>query len=204
MGISRAIAIAGTSALAACHCATPKVEDTEDTTEGSSSEGTSSDDELSSSSSATTGLPFDASPWVGRYHFENVFLPFGERGDPHGSYKLANFEIFADSRAELFHDECSFDEPIIIAYHWEIVEPGWLHLRPGEGEASLRFGAAENLDSVRAQLIEPCRQLVFEIDGISQSFGSFHPGASCWVDRCTQPNQMQVWYCEGEEPPPCP
>ena len=38
----------------------------------------------------------------------------------------------------------------------------------------------------------------------SQGFVVVRPGASCWVERCTTPGLIQVDYCEGEEPPPCP
>jgi hypothetical protein len=200
MRILASLAIAVMAFSTACQCA--QVRD-DGAGLGSSSSETSTGGS-SSSSGGSTGEPFDVSRWLGRYHYESVFLPFGELGDPHGSYKLVNFEIFADSRAELFHDECSLEEPIVIAYEWEPDEVGWLRLRPGDGEASLRFGAAEKLDSLRVQLIEPCRELEFEIDGISGGFGRYFPGESCWVVRCTVPNLMQVDYCEGEEPPPCP
>jgi hypothetical protein len=157
----------------------------------------------SSSGEASTGEPFDASRWIGRYHYENVFLPFGEGGDP-GDLTLVNVEILADSTAVMFYDNCAFDEPIIIKYAWTPGEPGWLDLRPGEGEPSLRFLSADNLKTLRVRLIEPCRALEFEVDGWADSSAPFHPGESCWVDRCTTPGIMQVDYCEGEEPPPCP
>lgn len=160
----------------------------------------------STSGDESTGAPFDASRWVGRYHFENTFLPLGERGDPHGSYTLANFEILADGRARMLHDDCSFDEPVVIDYRWLPSKDGWLSLHPGEGESSLRYWAREDLDSLRVQLTEPCRELRFEYDGmLDVGFGSLvRPGAVCWVDRCTTYHIMQVDYCEGEEPPPCP
>lgn len=64
---------------------------------------------------------------------------------------LANFEIFADFRATMFYDECSFEEPIVIHYVWEPDVDGWLRLLPGEGETSLRVGAAEDLEALRVQ-----------------------------------------------------
>jgi hypothetical protein len=187
--------------LAGCQCASTDVVQLD-------SDASSTSGELltgsSLSSDTSTGEPFDASRWIGRYHFENTFLPFGERGDPHGTYSLVNFEILPDGRASMFYDACSFDEPINIAYEWLPSEDGWLSLRPGAGETSLRFLAVEDVGTLHVQLVEPCRELVFEIDGASPGFTIVRPGESCWVDRCTTPGIMQVDYCEGEEPPPCP
>jgi hypothetical protein len=196
------MAIAVSSLSTACHCANSGGENT--SFASSTSEGGSLDGPSSSSSEGTTGVPFDASRWIGRYHYESLFLPFGEYGDPHGPRKLLNFEIFADSRATLFYEDCTFEEPNIIAYQWEPDGSNWLRLSPGEGETSLRFQAAEDLESLRIRLTEPCRELKFEIDGRLEDWLPFFPGESCWVDRCTVPNLMQVDYCEGEEPPPCP
>jgi hypothetical protein len=190
--------------LAGCECASADVVDP-----GSDDATSSSDDTApasSSSSSDATGEPFDASRWIGRYHFENVFLPFGERGDPHGTYSLVNFEILPDGQASMFYDDCHYLEaPIVIAYEWRPADEGWLSLHPGEGETSLRYLALEDLESLRVHLVEPCRELRFEIDGSPDpALHVVRPGESCWVDRCTVPSIMQVDYCEGEEPPPCP
>lgn len=193
---------------AACHCARIDGLDTDSaSTTGDTSTGSSS----SSSESSSTGEPFDPSLWVGRYHYENLSMEFGELGRPtNGCDCLVNFEIFPDSRAVLYYDECSFEEPIVINYVWEPDdEDGWLSLRPGEGEASLRYMIAEDLQSLRVQRTEPptmCRPLLlFVMDGIVDVFAPFHPGESCWIDRCiTVPDRLQVDYCEGEEPPPCP
>jgi hypothetical protein len=145
---------------------------------------------ITGSSGEETGVSFDASRWI---------------GNPLGSYLLANFEIFPDSTAVMLLDECD-REPRTIHYEWTPDdEPGWLELHPGAGESSLRLDAAENLESVRVHLIEPCRELEFEDDDGKVHWFSFFPGASCWVDRCqNDPDQMQVDYCDGEEPPPCP
>lgn len=187
--------------LSGCQCAN------EDAIElGSATSSTSFGEPLtgsSSSSGGSTGAPFDASLWIGRYHYENVFLPFGERGDPHGSLSLANFEVLPDSRATMLYDDCSFDEAIITVYEWLPSEDGWLSLRPGPGETSLRFWANPDVDTLRVQMIDSCRELRFELDGQIVSWTPFLPGESCWVDRCTTPGILQVDYCEGEEPPPC-
>lgn len=153
----------------------------------------------------STGAPFDASRFIGRYHFESAFLPFGERGDPHGTYALVNFEILPDSRATMFYDDCTFDVPITIDYRWTPSDEGWLSLHPGAGETSLRYWALVGLESLRVRIVEPCRALELEIDGEPDpGFYSVKPGESCRVDRCTTYHIMQVDYCEGEEPPPCP
>lgn len=190
-----------TAWLAGCQCA--DVAEPESESSSSSSEGIPTGH--SDSSGSSTGAPFDASRWIGRYHFESTFLPFGERGDPHGSRALINFEILPDSRATMLYDDCSFDEAITIAYEWLPFAEGWLSLHPGEGETSLRYLGREDVDTLRVRLIEPCRELEFEIDG--EPDGGFHvvrPGESWWVDRCTESGIMQVDYCEGEEPSPCP
>ena len=156
------------------------------------------------SSDGSTGEPFDASRWIGRYHFENVLLPFGERGDPHGSASLTNLEILPDARATMFYDNCVFDEPILIEYEWRPSPDGWMDLLPGAGESSLRFRADPEVESLRVRLVEPCRELEVEVDGGDVGFTVVRPGEACWVDRCTTPGIMQIDYCEGEEPPPCP
>jgi hypothetical protein len=201
-GASRATILVFGSLSAACHCAQAVEMDTgSSTTSSDPSTGASSS---TSESSTSTGDPFDASRWIGRYHFENPFLPFGELGDPLGERVLANFEVFADSTASLFYDDCDSPEPLVDEYRWEPDEQGWLSLFPGEGESSLRLVALEDLETLRVRLDEPCRDLAFEADGTIVPWFSFRPGESCWVVRCTVPNLMQVDYCEGEEPPPCP
>ena len=116
--------------------------------DSASSEETSSGS--AGSSDGSTGDPFDASRWIGRYHFENVLLPFGERGDPHGSASLTNLEILPDARATMFYDNCVFDEPILIEYEWRPSPDGWMDLLPGAGESSLRFRADPEVESLRA------------------------------------------------------
>lgn len=194
--------------LASCHCENAslvKLDSDEPTSTFNETDTGSSSASASSTGDGTTGAPFDASRWLGRYHFENPFLPFGERGNPNGSFSLANFEILPDGRASMFYDDCSFEAPVDIAYEWlPSDEEGWLRLYPGAGETSLRYLSNDDVETLRVKLVEPCRELRFEIDGGPQGFAIVRPGASCWVDRCTTPNIMQIDYCEGEEPPPCP
>jgi hypothetical protein len=186
-----------------CHCADKHAFDMDSSTSASSGEASTSS---STSSDTSTGEPFDASRWIGRYHDENPFLAFGERGDPHGSYTLVNFEILPGSRARMVYDDCAREEPPLeILYEWAPDhEDGWLTLSPGPGEPSLRFGAGLEVETLRVHLIEPCRELRFELDGWVHGWAPFRSGWSCWVDRCTTGDIMQVDYCEGEEPPPCP
>lgn len=165
--------------------------------------------DAASSDSSSTGESIDphldASRWIGRYHYEDAWLEFGERGDPIGAPMLINFEVRADGTATMFYEGCADWPAIVIAYRWELGEDGWLHLYPGEGESRLRFMAADDVGTLRAYLGEPCEErLLFEADGRIQAWLDFFPGESCWVDRCTSPDILRIDYCEGEEPPPCP
>jgi hypothetical protein len=190
--------IASTVCSASCVC---------EDAEGQGGNFSGSGEPSGSSSSAgeeSTGAPFDASPWIGRYHYEDPWLSFGERGRPLGTPMLMNFEVREDSTATLFYDECGFESPVVIDYRWEASEDGWLHLHPGEGETHLRFMADEDIEDLRVLVMPPCRALMFENDGSSVGWAPFQPGESCWVDRCSTPGTIQVGYCEGEEPPPCP
>ncbi|MCX4246749.1 hypothetical protein [Paraliomyxa miuraensis] len=185
-----------------CQCSSGELVEVD--SEGSS--GTFEETLAASSGSGdeSTGEPFDASRWIGRYHFESTFLPFGESGYPGGNYTLTNFEILPDSRATMLHDHCNYKEPITIEYQWLPSENGWLILQPGAGERSLRFNADPDVESLRVRLIEPCRELEFDYDGtmigMGRSFTLIRPGASCWVDKCTTGSIMQVDYCDGEQP----
>ncbi|MCX4239342.1 hypothetical protein [Paraliomyxa miuraensis] len=183
--------------VAGCQCADADlVELGSDASSGSSGQPSGS----SNGGDGSTGETFDVSRWIGRYHFENPYLPFGERGDPLGTYSLINFEILSDGRAEVLLDDCSFDEPVTSTYEWVASEEGWLTLSPGPDEVSLSLFGLQEVDTLRVQLMGPCRALRFEADGVINTFFTFHPGESCWVDRCTTGAVMQVDYCEGEEP----
>jgi hypothetical protein len=152
----------------------------------------------------STGAPIDASRWIGRYHFESPWVPFGEREEHLGVDTLMNFEILGDFRATMFYEDCSSEDPVITIYEWVPSEEGWLSLHPGPGESSLQIWGNPNVATLRVQMIDPCRELHFELDGQTQDWMPFRPGESCWVDRCTTPGIMQVDYCAGEEPPACP
>jgi len=131
--------LAATLPALACHCESA---DLVETTPDTSSSG-ASNDTLVTSTDESTGASLDLSRWIGRHHFELRFLPFGERGDPMGSHMLMNFEIFPDSTASLFYDDCSFTEPVTITYEWTPDEPGWLELHPGTGRARSHHPARE-------------------------------------------------------------
>lgn len=210
----RVVLFAATTIPTACHCEGASYVATDGPTSDSEATSTSSTSTWGASGVLTgstseestgeesTGAPFDASRWMGRYHYEN---PLAEWGDPYVTYMLVNFEIFEDSTAIMFYDECSFDVPEVIVYEWTPdAEPGWIELHPGAGESSLRYMSSENLDTLRVQIIEPCRGLRFEPDGVVDGWAPFYPGESCWIDRCAAGISLVVGYCEGEEPPPCP
>ncbi|MCX4243068.1 hypothetical protein [Paraliomyxa miuraensis] len=182
---------------ASCQCAdSVPVELGSDASSSSTGESSAS----GSGSGGSSGDPFDASRWIGRYHAENPYLVFGERGDPLGTPVLFNFEILPNGMATSFYDSCSLAAGISSTYEWTPGEDGWLELQPGVGQSSLHFFANMGVEHLRVQLIEPCRELRFEVDGELSTFFTFLPGESCWVDRCTTPGIMQVDYCDGEEP----
>jgi hypothetical protein len=189
----------------ACQCDRTIEHDTDDAT--STGTSTTSDSATASSSEESTGAPFDASRWLGRYHVEFPLTTFGEPGPTHGGGgSLVNFEIFADGTATMVYEDCGSSPSIIVNYAWVPDEPDWLALHPGDGETSLRYMALEGLETLRVHIMEPCRELEVEYDGRIDAWSPFFPGASCWVhpDRCFPPDSTHRDYCEGEEPPPCP
>lgn len=186
--------------------AAPTATESGDTVVTETSGQTSTSDAMSTDE-GTSSEPFDLLPWVGRYHFEDPFHPFGQSNEVQGSTLLANFEVFPDFTAAMFVDQCSLDEPIQIAYVVVPETPTTLRLLPGDGEPSLRFKGLTDLDDLRVMMIDPCRELTFEYDGMPEpeGWGSWHPGEACWVDRCeTSDLVFHIDYCEGEEPPACP
>lgn len=161
-----------------------------------SEESSSGSDGASDDAPLSPRDPLDPSAWIGPYHFEHPDLPFGERGDPNGTYSLVNFELFPDSRAVVEFDDCFFDHPLTYIYEWTPSEAGWLDLQPGPGEKHLRLFGIQKVDTIRVQLIEPGHELRFEANGVLNTFFTFRPDASCWVDRCTTRGIMQVDYCD--------
>lgn len=93
--------------LAGCECSNRNVIVLDSEASSGSSGERSTDSE--GSNTGTAGEWFDASRWIGRYHFENTFITFGERGDSGATNSLVNFEILADSTATIFYDDCAFD-----------------------------------------------------------------------------------------------
>lgn len=161
----------------------------------------SSDGALGTASEPEPTSVLDPAGWIGVYHFEHPDLPLGERGDPHGTYSLVNFELHASGRATVVFDDCHFDHPLTHHYRWApSLEPGWLELQPGPSEYDLRLLGIQKVDTLRIELLPRDHALRFEADGEINPFFVFWPGESCWIDRCTTPSIMQVDYCEGERP----
>lgn len=204
--LTRGVAlVAITVGAPGCNCANQRVAwNTDSSIDGSESTTGEESGTEDSWGQTSAEAPFDASRWLGRYHYENPFLPFGERGDPLGSPVLVNAEIFADGTVAVVFDHCNFDAPVTTEYTWTPGEPGWLDLGPVAGETSLRFMSTAEVTALRVRLTEPCRTLEFELDADAESVVPFFPGESCWVDRCSTPGLMQVDYCEDEQPAACP
>ena len=203
-----------------CQRQLPSGEGTAGGDAGTGSQGTTEDEgpgvtstSTSASADSSTGAPFDIAPWVGRYHYEWPFSPFGEVNNTNGGTTLANFEIRADSTALSTYEECSSESPTVIEYVVEPLSQMRVRLLPGPGDATLRYLAGLELDEIQITLDEGCGVLAFHLTRepgdlpLTEPF--WHPGAACWVDRCTSTTPegvtaFQIDYCEGEEPPPCP
>jgi hypothetical protein len=191
----------------ACDCDSSSYVDASATVSEAGDVSTSTGDVSTSTWGATgaitgsAGAPFDASRWVGRYHY---LYPLVDRwGEQSQTTELVNFEFREDGTMTMLYDRCSFDWPEIVHYEWEPdEEPGWIELHPGAGQPYLRFLVDQPYESIRVHLIEPCRELEFEVDGNVDTWLLVYPGAWCWLNRCG--NGIRVDYCEGEEPPPCP
>ncbi len=152
--------------------------------------------------SSRTGAPFEIGPWVGSYHFEDALHPFGELNPSGGAAVLGNLEIYPDQTAFATFEYCSDEREI--HYRVEPLTENTLRVLRGQGETSLRYNGATDLEDLVIVRTAPCR-LVFEIDGAERGFAeNWQPGVACWLDRCETPNHFRVDYCEETEPPPCP
>jgi hypothetical protein len=158
---------------------------------------------------STTNPAEDASRFLGVFHYDHQ--DFGDwvwcdadvapRWPP-----LINVEIRPDGTAGMFMQECVplfGDHPLEVEWRWELVQDEWLELRPGPGEASLRFIEPNELASLRATIDDQCT-MRFEADGEPLLPYVFRRGRACWWNRCEPSWTMYIDYCEGEEPPPCP
>ena len=188
---------------------------------GTGAQGTTEDEgpgvtstSTNASADSSTGAPFDIEPWVGRHHYEGFLSQFGEATTTNGGTTLANFEIRPDSTALSTYDDCFIETPIPIEYVIEPLSQTRVRLQPAPGDATLRYSAGLELDEIQLTLDERCGVITLELTGGAWVPGPvvdnlWHPGAACWVDRCTSTTPAgettyQIDYCEGEEPPPCP
>lgn len=199
-----AIMLVTCSSLACCRCADPPLLVGSHASVGSSSGDSTSTDELTSESdpSGSTGEPIDVSRFMGVFHYEFGFIPFGREVPNAGDPTIANVEILPDGTASMSMENCSPSYgPLEITWRWHAVPGPALEFTPGPGEESLRFMVHSNLESVRATL-DGC-DLDFEIDGQPLGDAVYRPGRACWVNRCDPPYVVHIDYCDGEAPPPC-
>lgn len=174
----------------ACECADRRYDDAwESTGVESASAGTTTE--------AASGGP-DLSRFIGVFHNEGYFVPFGVEVEDPGGAILANVEIREDGTAGMTMELCSLDFGTLeIEWRWEPRSDGWIELRPGRGESSLRFMALNELSTLRAAIDEEC-ELRFEVDGDLVNDEVFRPGRACWVNRCEVNGRVHIDLCEGE------
>lgn len=186
------------SALVGCQCAEPTVHEggSADGTDASTGVATGEDE---SETEATEGS-VDVSPFLGVFHNEFDFIPFGREVQNVGDPTIANVEILPDGTARMTMESCDPSYgPLDIAWRWDARPGPVLELSPGPGETSLRFMARSDLQSLRITL-DDC-DLLFEVDGEPVSSQVFRPGRACWVNRCMPAWTVHIDYCDGEPPP---
>jgi hypothetical protein len=150
----------------------------------------------------TTGDVVDVSRFMGVFHSEFDFIPFGREVPNTGDPVIANLEIRPDGTASMVMENCDLNYgPLEIAWRWDARPGPTLEFTPGPGEGSLRFMARSDLQSVRATL-DGC-DLLFEVDGAPVSTEVYRPGRACWVNRCMPAWTVHIDYCDGQAPPPC-
>lgn len=188
-----------------CECTDRPMHDMDEDAEGTmvETEGTAAGEESTTPGEPSAGESIDVSRFIGSFHNENDFVPFGSEVYDPGSSSIANLEIRADGTAQMTYEICSEQyEPREIAWRWEVHQGPWLELLPGQGESSLRFMAVDGLESLRVLPVGEC-DLHFEVDGELVSYETFRPGLACWVNRCEPTGTVHIDYCEGEVPPSC-
>jgi hypothetical protein len=152
------------------------------------------DTSLGSSSMVESDGAFDVSRFLGTFHGEALFTPFGYEGYDLGSTVVENVEIRPDDTAGMVWEPCSTAYgPREIAWRWEARADRWLELLPGEGEDSLRWRSMTDLESLRVTVDDQC-EIRFEVDGELYP-DPFRPGKACWVNRC-EGGKAHVDYCE--------
>lgn len=196
------------AAANACECVDrPALEAAEGS--GSTSLDTSATDGVSAmggetSTAGKTEEPVNVSRFIGMFHNESWLVPLGKEVNNPGGASIMNLEIRADGTASMTMETCSeLTGTREFEWLWE-AEPGpWLVFSPGPGEESLRFKAADDLESLRVTLDGDCA-LRFEVDGYFSPWNeTFRPGRACWVNRCEPSWTVEIDYCEGEDPTPC-
>lgn len=203
-----ALVLAAGSSSSGCECAERKLHDelgSTSTLELETSTGgfTTTGAESATRASEDTESAGDVSRFMGVFHNESQFIPFGMETMNTGSPTIANIEIREDGTASMVMETCNEDYgPLEIAWRWEALPGPRLDFLPGPGEESLRFMALPDLESLRATMDDAC-YLLFEVDGTIIDSQTFRPGKACWVNRCEPHWTVHIDYCDGEAPPPC-
>lgn len=198
------LALAAGLSPSGCECAEREPYDATESTGVTSlattaAESTSTVWDTTTQATTDTG---DISRFLGIFHTESYFTPFGREVPNPGGPKLVNLEILADGTASMTMEICSLlFGTVEIAWRWEARPGPWLEFTPGPGEDSLRFMARTDVETVRATINEEC-ELLFEVDGELITSEIFRPGKACWVNRCDPVWTVHIDYCDGE-PPPC-
>jgi hypothetical protein len=189
-----------------CECAEREPYDVTESTGVTSLEATTANAMTTMGMEATsrsTDDTADVSPFLGIFHNENQYIPFGRETTNPSDPSIANVEILPDGTATMTMETCNEDfGPLAIAWRWAARTGPWLEFTPGPGEESLRFMVLTDLASLRATIDDDCG-LQFEIDGEPLTVQTFRRGKACWVNRCEPSWTVHIDYCEGEEPPPC-
>lgn len=202
-----ATVLVAASTLVACQCSNPSRLDERDM-KGSAANGESSSTGSSTSDeeagSEATAEPVDVERLLGVFHYESPFIPFGEQAPNSGDAMVANLEIRPDGTASMSLETCNTSQaPLLIDWRWEARPGPSLELSPGPGEASLRFMALAELESVTVMPGEACALVIDAKGEEAWVIDEFHPGRACWVDRCETWNNVHIDYCDGQAPPPC-
>jgi hypothetical protein len=203
-----AVVLAAGWASSGCECAERKLHDGLGSTTTMELE-TSTGGTMTIGAESTTRTTDDTesavpvSRFMGIFHSENPYLPFGMETMNTGSATIANLEIREDGTASMVMETCNKDYgPLEIAWRWEARPGPWLEFLPASDEEPLQFMALTDLESLRVTTEGTC-DLLFEADGVLITYELFRPGKACWVNRCDPVWTVHIDYCDGEAPPPC-
>ena len=190
-----------------CECAERKLHDGLSSTSTmeleASAAGTTTGAESTAHPTDDTESTVNVSRFMGLFHNENQFIPFGmETMNTHDA-SIANLEIREDGTASMVMETCNEGfGPLEIAWRWEPHPGPRLDFMPGPGEDTLRFMTLTNVETMWAFIDDAC-ELVFQIDGVNIHSQTFRPGKACWVNRCEPAWTVHIDYCDGEAPPQC-